>query len=456
MRFGRSRDVDMTQGSVFRHLLLFALPLLAGNLFQQFYNTVDAWVVGNFVSNEAFSAVGTVTSIINTLIGFFGGLASGAGVVISQYYGARKYDKVEQAVHTAIALTLVLSVAFSALGVAMTPTMLRFMKTPAEVFGESSAYLTIYFSGMAGLLFYNMGAGILRAVGDSRRPFYYLVTAALLNTVLDLIFVIRFNMGVRGVAYATILAQGVSASLTLITLLRTSSCVHLTFSKVRFHLRMLKQIIQVGIPAALQLSITAFSNVFVQSYINQFGANAMGGWTAYTKIDQVLILPIQTISLACTTFVGQNLGRGLPERAHKGVRTSLWMSVGVTVVISVAVIGAAPWLVVFFNDKPEVVEYGVMLLRSMIPFFVICCPNQIYAAALRGAGNSRVPMYIMLACFVGFRQIYLFVMSNYISNTLIPLALGYPAGWALCSVVLMIYYHRSHLGVTSLDLEDHK
>ena len=461
MHFGRSHaehghtrhDVDMTQGSVFRHLLLFALPLLAGNLFQQFYNTVDAWVVGNFVSNEAFSAVGTVTSIINTLIGFFGGLASGAGVVISQYYGAKKFDKVEQAVHTAVALAIVLSVAFSILGVVMTPTMLRFMKTPADVFGESSAYLTIYFAGMSGLLLYNMGASILRAVGDSSRPFYYLVAAALINTMLDLLFVIQFNMGVRGVAYATIIAQGISATLTFLTLLRTSSCVHITLHKIRFHVRMVKQIIQVGIPAALQLSVTAFSNVFVQSYINQFGADAMGGWTAYTKIDQVLILPIQSLSLACTTFVGQNLGRGLPERAHRGVRTSLWMSAGVTVVISAAIIAAAPWLVVFFNDKPAVVEYGTLFLRHMIPFFVVCCPNQIYAAALRGAGNSRAPMYIMLASFVCFRQLYLFVMSNFISNTILPLALGYPAGWAMCSVIMWLYYHKAHLGVTKLDLD---
>ena len=464
MHFGRSHaehghtrhDVDMTQGSVFRHLLYFALPLLAGNIFQQLYNTVDTWVVGNYVSNEAFSAVGTVTPIINTLIGFFMGLSSGAGVVISQYYGARKFDKVEQAVHTSIALTAVLSVVFTIIGISMTPYMLRFMKTPAEVFVESSAYLTIYFSGMVGLLFYNMGAGILRAVGDSRRPFYYLVACAIVNTVLDLLFVIVFHMGVKGVAYATIIAQFISACLTVITLMRTSSCVHLTPSKVRVHGKMLLQIVRVGIPAALQLSVTAFSNVFVQSYINQFGANAMSGWTAYTKIDQVLILPIQTISLACTTFVGQNLGRGLPERAHNGVRTSLWMSVGVTVVISVAVIAAAPWLVVFFNDKPEVVSYGVMFLRHMIPFFVICCPNQIYASALRGAGNSKAPMYIMLACFVGFRQLYLFVMSNYISNTIIPLALGYPAGWTVCSVILILYYRHTRLSGTKLNLEDAK
>jgi len=462
MHFGRSHaehghtrhDVDMTHGSVFFHLLYFALPLLAGNLFQQFYNTVDAWVVGNFVSNEAFSAVGTVTSIINTLIGFFGGLASGAGVVISQYYGARKFDKVEQAVHTSIALTLVLSVAFSLLGVAMTPTMLRFMKTPAEVFGESSAYLTIYFAGMAGLLFYNMGAGILRAVGDSKRPFYYLVTAAILNTILDLVFVIWFKMGVRGVAYATIIAQGVSALLTLATLMRTSSCVRVTLSRVRLHGRMLKRIIQVGIPAALQLSITAFSNVFVQSYINQFGADAMGGWTAYTKIDQFIILPIQSLSLACTTFVGQNLGRGQSERAHDGVRTSLWMSTAVTVFICVVVLLTAPSLVVFFNDKPEVLEYGTLFLRRMIPLFVLCCPNQIYAAALRGAGDSKTPMYMMLFSFVVFRQVYLFVMSNYISNTIIPLAMGYPVGWAVCSLLLVVYYHKAHLNGTKLNLEE--
>ncbi len=456
MAFGRRRtDVDMTQGSVFRHLLYFALPLLAGNLFQQFYNTVDAWVVGNFVSNEAFSAVGSVTSIINTLIGFFMGLASGAGVVISQYYGARRFDKVEQAVHTSVALAAILSVAFSLLGVVMTPTMLRFMKTPDSVFGEASAYLTIYFAGMAGLLLYNMGAGILRAVGDSKRPFYYLVVAAVLNIALDLLFVIKFQMGVRGVAYATVLSQAVSAGLTFLTLMWTSSCVRLTLSKVRIHLKMLGQIIQVGIPAALQLSVTAFSNVFVQSYINQFGPDAMGGWTAYSKIDQVLVLPIQSLSLACTTFVGQNLGRKLPQRAHEGVSTSLWMSVTVTAAISAVIVVVAPDLVTFFNNKPEVVEYGTLFLRCLIPLFVVCCFNQIYAAALRGAGNSKAPMYIMLCSFVVFRQCYLYIVSNYISNTIIPLAMGYPAGWVVCSAALFLYYRRARFDGSKLQLEEH-
>ena len=450
---GKRHDVDMTQGSVFLHLLYFALPLLAGNLFQQFYNTVDIWVVGNYVSDEAFSAVGTVTPIINMLIGSFMGLASGAGVVISQYYGGKKFDKVQEAVHTAIALTVILTVLFSIIGVAMTPAMLHFMKTPDEVFGESSVYLTIYFSGMVGLLFYNMGSGILRAVGDSKRPFYYLVASATINIVLDLVFVIKFHMGVAGVAYATILAQGISATLTLITLLRTSSCVHLEFQKIRIHLPVLRQIIHVGIPAALQMAVTAFSNVFVQSYINQFGSDAMGGWTAYTKIDQLIFLPMQSLALSATTFVGQNLGDGQAERAKKGVRTSFLMAVCVTIVVSTGVILAAPHLVVIFNDKPEVVDYGVLFLRRMTPFYVLCCVNQIYSGALRGAGNSRVPMIIMLSSFVVFRQCYLYVVSNFISNTILPLAMGYPAGWLVCSTMTLIYYHKVHLAGT-LKLEE--
>lgn len=452
---GKRHDVDMTQGSVFLHLLYFALPLLAGNLFQQFYNTVDIWVVGNYVSDEAFSAVGTVTPIINMLIGSFMGLASGAGVVISQYYGGKKFDKVQEAVHTAIALTVILTVLFSIIGVAMTPAMLHFMKTPDEVFGESSVYLTIYFSGMVGLLFYNMGSGILRAVGDSKRPFYYLVASATINIVLDLVFVIKFHMGVAGVAYATIIAQGISATLTLITLLRTSSCVHLEFQKIRIHLPVLRQIIHVGIPAALQMAVTAFSNVFVQSYINQFGSDAMGGWTAYTKIDQLIFLPMQSLALSATTFVGQNLGDGQAERAKKGVRTSFLMAVCVTIVVSTGVILAAPHLVVIFNDKPEVVDYGVLFLRRMTPFYVLCCVNQIYSGALRGAGNSRVPMIIMLSSFVVFRQCYLYVVSNFISNTILPLAMGYPAGWLVCSTMTLIYYHKVHLAGT-LKLEEQK
>ena len=303
----RRGDVDMTQGNVAHHLVMFALPLLAGNIFQQFYNTVDTWVVGNFVSNEAFSAVGTVTPIVNMLIGSFMGLASGAGVVISQYYGAKQMERVKQAVHTSLVMTLVLGVIMTAAGILLTPFLLGLMKTPADVFPEATAYLTIYFSGVMGLMLYNMGAGILRAVGDSKRPFYFLVAAAVLNIGLDLLLVIVFHMGVEGVAYATIISQGVSALLTLLLLVRTSSCVKLDWRALRATPFILKQIARVGIPAALQMAITAFSNVFVQSYINFFQADCMSGWTAYTKIDQIMFLPMQSLALAATTFVGQNL-----------------------------------------------------------------------------------------------------------------------------------------------------
>ena len=435
-------DVDMTQGSITKHLINFSLPLLLGNLFQQLYNMVDTWVVGNYVSNEAFSAVGTVGPVINTLIGFFLGLSSGAGVVISQYYGAGREEKVRQAVHTALMLTLVLGVVFTAAGIAMTPLMLQLMKTPAEVAPEQAAYLRIYFAGVMGLLLYNMGSGILRAVGDSRRPFYFLVVSAVLNTVLDLLFVIKFHMGVEGVAYATIIAQAVSALLTLWVLMRDEGGIRLELRALRLTWSVLRQIVAVGIPAALQMAITAFSNVFVQSYINYFGPDCMSGWTAYTKVDQLVILPVQSISMANTTFVGQNLGVGDTPRAKKGVRISLWLSVAVTAVLLIPVLLFAPDLTAFFNSKAEVVSYGALLLRLLSPFYFFFCINQIYAGALRGAGNSQMPMWIMLGSFVVFRQIYLYIMSNYISNEIIPIALSYPAGWFVCSVATLLYYHH--------------
>ena len=438
--------MDMTQGSVAMHLIRFALPLLAGNIFQQLYNTVDTWVVVNYVSNEAFSAVGTVGPVVNMLIGFFTGLASGAGVVISQFYGDKRQDQVRESVHTAITMTLILGVLFTALGLWMTPYMLRFMKTPNDVLPQSTAYLNIYFSGILGLMIYNMGAGILRAVGDSRRPFHFLVVCAVLNIALDLAFVLGFGMGVEGVALATILSQATSAVLVILTLLRTESCIRLRPRSLRLHWLILKKIIFIGIPAAIQMAITSFSNVFVQSYINHFGADCMSGWTAYSKIDQLLFLPMQTLGLAATTFVGQNLGSGQVDRAKKGVRTAVCLALGVTLVLIAGVIYPfASSLVTFFNQKPEVVEYGTLFLHWISPFYLLCCFNQVYGASLRGAGHSRQTMVIMLGSFVVFRQIYLFIMANYISNTVLPIAMSYPAGWFLCSGFTLLYYRRADL-----------
>ena len=441
----RRNDVNMTEGSIIRHLVVFAAPLLLGNIFQQLYNTVDTWVVGKYVSNEAFSAVGTVGPIINMLIGFFLGLSSGAGVVISQYYGAGKTEEVRKTVHTSIVMTLILGILFTGLGIALIPGMLALMNTPAEVIPESTAYLTIYFAGVLGLMLYNMGSGILRAVGDSTRPFYYLVVSAVINTVLDLVFVLRFDMGVAGVAWATIIAQAISAILTLITLMRSDSCIRLSWRALRLHFDMLGKIIRVGIPAALQMAVTSFSNVFVQSYINYFGADCMSGWTAYGKIDTLLMLPMQSLALASTTFVGQNLGIGKIDRAKRGVRIALALSLATAVLLMIPVLLFAPSLVAFFNEKAAVIEYGTMFLRYISPFYVLCCFNQIYSGALRGAGNTRAPMIIMLASFVVFRQIYLFVLTHFITNTILPVSMGYPAGWLVCSLLTFLYYRRADL-----------
>jgi len=441
----KKRDVDMTEGDIFRHLIMFAIPLFAGNILQQLYNMVDTWVLGNYVSGEAFSAVGTLGPICNLLIGFFMGFSSGAGVVISQYYGAKMYEEVQKTLHTALMVTLILGIILSGVGIAMIPFMLDLMNTPAEVMDEATTYLTIYFSGLTGLMFYNIGSGILRAVGDSKRPFYFLAVSAVTNTILDLVFVLKFNMGVKGVALATIMAQGLSAVLIILTLIRSDSCIKLSLRKLRVHKEMLFKVVKIGFPAALQMAVTSFSNIFVQSYINYFGTAAMGGWTAYAKIDQLILLPMQSISLASTTFVGQNLGKGNVARAKKGVNIALLSSVGCTAVLMIPVLLFAPHLVYFFNKESEIVHFGTLFLRWLTPFYVLCCVNQIYAGALRGSGNSTAPMVILLLSFVAFRQIYLFITANFVSNTIIPISMSYPAGWIVCSTLMFLYYKKTDL-----------
>ena len=449
----RRQDVDMTQGNITRHILMFALPLVLGNLFQQMYNLVDTYVVGQYATNEAYAAVGSVGVIVNIFIGLFSGFATGAGVVISQHFGAHDSEKVTKTVHTAAMTTLILCPIFTALGLGLTPMMLRWNNTPANVLPESTTYLSIYFWGISGLLIYNMGAGILRAVGDSKRPFYYLVVCACMNAVLDVLFVAVLKMGVAGVALATALSQIVSAVLVVIQLLRTTSVVKLRPKALRLHLPFLRQIVRVGIPASLQMSITAFSNVFVQSYINFFREDFMSAWTTYSKVDAILFLPMQSIGMAVSTFVGQNLGAGQVDRARKGVRTGLISCLLFTGLGMIPILIFAPGIVRILNDKPQVVEYGTLLLRVITPFFLVSCFSHLYSGALRGAGDSRAPMIIMLSTFVGARQLYLFIMSR-VCNEVIPIALSYPVGWILCSVVTTIYYHRSKLDTSRIAGKD--
>ncbi len=441
MSFGR-KNIDMTSGNILKILISFAFPLLIGNLFQQLYNTVDSYVVGNYVSKEAFAAVGSVGPIINTAIGTFSGFATGAGVVISQYAGAKDDEKLSLAVHTAVALTAVLAVIFTFAGSFYSPYMLNFMDTPEGVFKEANEYLRIYFFGVAGLMLYNIGAGILRAVGNSVIPLIALIISALMNVVLDLLFVIKFEMGVAGVAWATLIAQAASAVFALTVLTFSQGAYRIKWTRFRCSLHILKQIATVGAPAALQMAVTSFSNVFVQSYINKFDTNCMAGWSAYNKIDAFAMLPMQSISLSVTTFSGQNFGAGQPDRAKRGVRVGIALSATITAVILIPIMIFASYLVAFFNDDPGVIEYGTLFLRYISPFYVLCTANQIISGVLRGAGNTKAPMVIMLASFVAFRQLYLYVFSL-ISDSVMVITFAYPAGWILCSLLLILYYNFS-------------
>ena len=433
--------MDMTQGTIWKQLIYFAFPLLIGNLFQQLYNTVDSVVVGNFVSTEALAAVGSVTPIINMLVGFFSGLATGAGVVISQFFGAKNGQMLHKAVHTTLLMTVGLGVIFTFIGIFMTPLMLNLMSTPADVFDGAALYLRIYFGGVLGLMLYNMVSGILRAVGDSKRPLYFLILSSLLNVVLDLAFVLIFHWGIAGVAIATIIAQFISAFLLLVVLARSDEDYKLVLRDLKMDAEILKRIVRIGLPAGLQMAVTSFSNVFVQSYINRFGSACMAGWTSYSKIDQFVLLPMQSLSLSATTFVGQNLGAGNLSRAKKGTRVSMAISVAITAVLTVLLIAFSSQLLMLFNQDENVLYYGNIFIRYLSPFYVICCINQIFAGSLRGAGDATGPMIIMLLSFVVFRQIYLFVGSQFF-DSIIFVGLGYPAGWLVCSVFMAIHYFR--------------
>ncbi|MBP5209245.1 MAG: MATE family efflux transporter [Clostridia bacterium] len=459
-RPARRHDLDMTEGSILGCLVRFALPLLVGNLFQQLYNLVDTWVIGRFGAPAEYAAVGSIGPIINVLIGFFSGLASGAGVIISHRYGARDEQGVRRTVHTAMTLTLLLCVLFTAAGVLTTPLILRAMlRSTADggVYGPAATYLFIYFGGMSGLLIYNMAAGVLRAVGDSRRPFRYLVVASVINIVLDLVFVAWLRMGVAGVAVATVVAQLFSAVLSVSALLRSPGVVRLRLRELGIDRRILGRIFYVGLPAALQLAVTAFSNVFVQGYIGaielpgfsdatRMQVVALGAWTTYSKIDQFIFLPITSLALAVTTFVGQNLGRGKVARAKKGLLFSWLLATGVTVLLMIPVISLAPYLSGVFSRDADMIAVATTLLRCITPFYLFSCVNQTFAAGLRGAGRSIPPMVILLGSFVGFRQLYLWIVSTYVSRGLLPIAMSYPAGWFVCCTSMLVYYFAVGLG----------
>ena len=437
-------DSDMTEGNIWMHMIRFSVPMAIGLLFQQLYNTVDTLVVGQFVGKQAQAAVGSTGPIINTIVGFCAGLATGASVVISQRYGAHDNEGLSKAVHTTVALTFIMSVIATVIGQVIILPMLRFMQTPDDVIADSSCYLSIYFAGISGILFYNLGSGIMRAVGDSRRPLYFLILSAILNTGLDLLFVLVFGMKVDGVALATVLAQILSALLILFTLSREKGNYGIRWRRIRVDRESLRQILRIGLPSSIQSAITAFSNVFVQSYINYFGSACMAGYGVYGKIDAFALIPVQSISMSSTTFVGQNWGAKQPARAREGVRTATLMSIIATATLGLLVFVLARPLMAIFSPDEEVIDYGIRFIHIVTPFYLAICFNQIYAGALRGVGDATMPTVIMLISFVLFRQIYLAV-TKALGAGFLAVALAYPVGWILCSTLLIIRYSRSVL-----------
>lgn len=429
----------MTEGSITGHLIGFSIPLLLGNVFQMLYNTVDSIVVGNFVGKQALAAISSTTMIVNIMIFFFNGFSIGGGVVISRYFGARKMEDLHRAVETTIAVTILFGIFFTFAGFLLVPAMLRLMSTPDDVFPQAKVYLQIYFSGALGLLIYNMGSGILRAVGDTKRPLYFLIFTSILNTILDLVFVISFKAGIAGAAYATILSQFLSAALVLVLLSCTDDIYKLTWYDLRIDLAILRNILEIGLPAGLQSMLTSVSNVFVQSYINGFGSGCMAGWGAYNKLDSFIFLPINSLSQAATTFVGQNIGAERRDRADAGAISAVTMAVGVTAFIGTVLVIFAPLATALFTRDEEVIYYGTLFLRMNTYFLVFNAVNHVLAGALRGMGESKVPMYCMLACFVLIRQLYLFIGSRIAYNPYV-VGFGYPVGWITCCAVELGYY----------------
>ena len=384
----RSRTRDMTQGSILREILLFSLPLMLGNTFQMLYNTVDVIVVGNFVGKEALAAVGSTTMITNMFVFFFNGFATGAGVVISRNFGARRYQELQDSIETTMAMTFVLCALFTILGVLGVKWMLRFMATPDDVFADAATYLTIYLGGISGLLIYNIGSGILRAVGDTTRPLMFLVLTSILNIILDLLFVIAGHMGIAGVALATIFSQMGSAVLCMRLLRKTDEIYRFVWRDMYFDKGILLDVFSVAVPAGLQSTITAFSNVFVQSYINYFGSSCMAGWSCYNKLDQFILLPMHSVSMAATTFVSQNIGARKYRRADRGTWTAVFFTIGVTAAIAVPLfVFAAPVNRLFTSDE-SVIEFAVLFIRTNVLFLVFNCVNHVLAGALRGQGDA--------------------------------------------------------------------
>ena len=440
------KENKIVTGVIWQQLLLFFFPILFGTFFQQLYNAADAVIVGRFVGKEALSAVGGGTgTLIQLLVGFFVGLSSGATVIISQYYGAKRAEMVGYAVHTSIAFSLVAGVGMMIVGVTAAPWALRAMSTPEDILGPSTTYIRIYFLGVIGNLIYNMGAGILRAVGDSKRPLYFLIVSCLTNIVLDIAFVIGLHRGVAGAALATILSQALSAVLVLWVLMRTKDMHRLELRKIRFDGRMFHRIIRIGLPAGLQSVMYTSSNILIQSSVNALGTDTVAAWTAYSKIDSLFWMIVNAFGISITTFVGQNFGAGKYHRMRKSVSVCMIMSMVSSAVLIILMYSFAPWIYRLFTTDSAVIAHGVHMSRFLLPSYFIYVIIGILSGALRGTGKVLVPMLLTCGGVCSLRILWLFTAGQMYPgiNTIM---LSYPVSWSITAVLFIVYYFMKFPG----------
>ena len=431
----------MTEGSISRKIILFAIPLFLGNLFQQLYNTADSLIVGNYLGSNALAAVSSSGNLIFLMVGFINGIAMGAGVVIARYYGAKDRKNLEKAIHTTVAFGIVAGIALTVIGMLLAPKILVLMGTPSDVLPESIAYFRTYFAGSIGVIMYNIFVGILQSVGDSRHPLIYLIISSCINVILDIFFISGLGMGVGAAALATAISQFISAFLCLIHLLRVKEEYRLQLNKICFDRQMLSQIIQNGVPSGFQNSVIAIANVFVQTNINAFGKMAMAGCGSYSKIEGFAFLPVTCFTMALTTFVSQNLGAKQYDRAKKGARFGVLCSIIIAELIGIVIYTAAPVLIAAFNSEPDVVHYGVMQSRTIALFYFLLAFSHCIAAVLRGSGNAAVPMIVMLCIWCMFRVSYITVAVHFIPDIRV-IFWAYPLTWSISSVIFLVLFLR--------------
>lgn len=431
---------QITDGVIWKSLLLFFFPMLFGTFFQMLYNTTDSVVVGRFVGVNALSAIGGASAmIVNVVVGAFTGLTSGATVIISQYFGARNEKNVSEAVHTAIAFALLFGLAFTVGGVLLARPMLEAMNTPAETMDGSTVYLVVYFIGLVPNLLYNVGASILRAIGDSKRPLYFLIVSCLTNVVLDVLFVAVFHMGVFGAALATILCQALSAVMVLYVLLKTEECYKLEIRKIRISGRQLRKILKIGIPAMIESLTYTISNVILQVVVNRYGTSYVAGWVACSKGDQIFWMISQAFGIAVTTFIGQNYGAGKFDRVRRCIRQSIGIYAGLTVICQALLLTFSKIILSMFTTDAEVLALGNHMMRFFVGYYMTYLCVEIFSAVCRGLGDAVKPMIISIVGICGLRILWVFVVLP-INPDFDVMMYSYPVTWIVTSVLLTVYY----------------